>query len=35
MGLGVLCLGTYWSSDLGDRSTVRGLLELLEHNVPG
>lgn len=34
MGLGILCLETYWSADREDRRSVRGLLELLEHNVP-
>lgn len=33
MGLGILCLETYWSDDVSDRRTVRGLLELLEANV--
>jgi hypothetical protein len=32
MSLGVLCLETYYSSDPADRSTVRGLLEVLETN---
>lgn len=35
MGLGVLCLESYWSSDHRDRRSVRGLLDLLEHNMPG
>lgn len=33
MGLGVLCLETYYSDEVEDRRSVRGLLELLEHNV--
>jgi hypothetical protein len=33
MGLGILCLETYWSADAADRRSVRGLLEILEHNV--
>jgi hypothetical protein len=33
MGLGILCLETYWSDDPRDRRSVRGLLELLEQNV--
>jgi len=32
MSLGVLCLETYYSSEPHDRSTVRGLLEVLETN---
>lgn len=35
MGLGILCLETYWSNELEDRRTVRGLLDVLEQNVPG
>ena len=33
MGLGVLCLETYWSDNPLDRRHSRGLLEVLEHNV--
>jgi hypothetical protein len=33
MGLGILCLETYWSDDPRDRRSARGLLELLEQNV--
>src|SRR4051794_9857144 len=34
MARDLLCLETYWSPSLGDRRTMRGLLETLEINVP-
>lgn len=35
MAFGILCLETYWSSEVSDRSSVAGLLTLLEDNSEG
>ena len=33
MALGILCLETYWSGDVLDRRSVRGLLELVAERL--